>query len=598
MVDETLQAAFEIKTACDEISRKLLRWHWEQKPGAHSLDALLKHLAQRQKESPDYYDRMPDLSGKTSWQQLDTTLCMRVLLDPEKDAAKPLDLLGNTPHPSAARRACNAVRTARNEAAHAADRTDGTQAAILFNEAIESLEEGYAGTAFKTSELEQYYRMAEDFLSRCGAKSRWPRPGQRKKSPVPARETGMAQSPAARAAAAEVPAAEMPAAQTAGGVRAGAMAPAAAVAAAKSSAGCTTAAKWPWCWWRRWCWACWSGLSVWACLQNNAGKTKNREDFSGWRSAPGSFYVPGPYNGTRTQKGGRITERIGILPLFGGLALFLFGMDRMSEALQQAAGERLRRALAALTCTPLTGALAGMVVTAVVQSSSATTVMVIGFVSAGLLELPQAVAVIFGANIGTTVTAQLLAFRVEEMLGLVLFGGFFLCAVARTKRGRQMGTAVFSFGLLFAGMEQIQSVVEPLALRPEFEAWMAQVREKPLWGLLLGLAGAVPVLLGDNVGTTITAILAAAGGTRDAKRAAAAHCCFNLSGSLVGLLALPWFVRLVELLPPEGEELEIIARQIANAHTLFNALCTLIWLPLTPLMVRLVTTLVPEKRTE
>ena len=170
MVDETLQAAFEIKTACDEISRKLLSWHWEQKPGAHSLDALLKHLAQRQKESPDYYDRMPDLSGKTSWQQLDTTLCMRVLLDPEKDAAKPLDLLGNTPHPSAARRACNAVRTARNEAAHAADRTDGTQAAILFNEAIESLEEGYAGTAFKTSELEQYYRMAEDFLSRCGAK--------------------------------------------------------------------------------------------------------------------------------------------------------------------------------------------------------------------------------------------------------------------------------------------------------------------------------------------------------------------------------------------------------------------------------------------
>ena len=270
----------------------------------------------------------------------------------------------------------------------------------------------------------------------------------------------------------------------------------------------------------------------------------------------------------------------------------------MSEALQQAAGERLRRALAALTRTPLTGALAGMVVTAVMQSSSATTVMVIGFVSAGLLELPQAVAVIFGANIGTTVTAQLLAFRVEEMLGLVLFGGFFLCAVARTERGRQMGTAVFSFGLLFAGMEQIQSVVEPLALRPEFEAWMAQVREKPLWGLLLGLAGAVPVLLGDNVGTTITAILAAAGGTRDAKRAAAAHCCFNLSGSLVCLLVLPWFVRLVELLPPEGEELEIIARQIANAHTLFNALCTLIWLPLTPLMVRLVTTLVPEKRTE
>ena len=170
MADETLQVAFEIKTACDEISRKLLRWHWEHKPGNHSLDALLEHLARRRQESPDYYDRMPDLSGKTSWSQLDTTLCMRVLLDPEKDAAKPLDLLGNTPHPAAARRACNAVRTARNEAAHATDRTDAAQAAILFNEAVESLEEGYAGSALRTSELQGYYRQAETFLGRAGGK--------------------------------------------------------------------------------------------------------------------------------------------------------------------------------------------------------------------------------------------------------------------------------------------------------------------------------------------------------------------------------------------------------------------------------------------
>ena len=140
MPDETLQVAFEIKTACDEISRKLLRWHWERKPGAHSLNALLEHIAQRQQESPEYYERMPDLSGRTSWSQLDTTLCMRVLLDPEKDAAHPLDLLGNTEHPGAARRACNAVRTARNEA------------------------------ALRTSELEQYYRQAEAFLDRCGAR--------------------------------------------------------------------------------------------------------------------------------------------------------------------------------------------------------------------------------------------------------------------------------------------------------------------------------------------------------------------------------------------------------------------------------------------
>ena len=90
MPDEALQAAFEIKAACDDISRKLLRWHWEEKPGAHSVDALLKHLAQRQKESPDYYERLPELNGRTGWQQLDTTLCMRILLDPEKEAARPL----------------------------------------------------------------------------------------------------------------------------------------------------------------------------------------------------------------------------------------------------------------------------------------------------------------------------------------------------------------------------------------------------------------------------------------------------------------------------------------------------------------------------
>ena len=155
MPDEALQTAFEIKTTCDEISRKLLRWHWENKPGEHSLGALLDHIRTRQQESPEYYDRLPDLAGRNSWQQLDTTLCMRVLLDPEKDAA---------------RRACNAVRTARNEAAHASDRTAAAQAAILFNEAVEALEEGYAGAPLRTSELGQYYRLAEDYLSRCGAK--------------------------------------------------------------------------------------------------------------------------------------------------------------------------------------------------------------------------------------------------------------------------------------------------------------------------------------------------------------------------------------------------------------------------------------------
>lgn len=195
MAEEALQAAFEIKTACDEISRRLLRWHWEQKPGPHSLDSLLEHLRTRRKESPEYYDRLPDLSGRTSWQQLDTTLCMRVLLDPEKDAARPLDLLGNTPRPAAARRACNAVRTARNEAAHASDRTAATQAAILFNEAVEALEEGYAGTALSTEDLSRYYRAAEDYLDRCGARK--PLAAARAEEPPARRSSGGTKSAAA-----------------------------------------------------------------------------------------------------------------------------------------------------------------------------------------------------------------------------------------------------------------------------------------------------------------------------------------------------------------------------------------------------------------
>jgi hypothetical protein len=165
--EEYLQIAFEIKASCDDISRRLLRWHWEQKPGAHSLDSLKTYLEERRRESPDYYDRMPATEQKTSWQQLDTTFCMRVLLDPEKDAAHPLELLGNMPRPGSARRACNAIRTARNEAAHAADRAGAIEAALRFNEAIECLEEGYVGLAMSEADISRYYRAAEEYLARC-----------------------------------------------------------------------------------------------------------------------------------------------------------------------------------------------------------------------------------------------------------------------------------------------------------------------------------------------------------------------------------------------------------------------------------------------
>ena len=234
------------------------------------------------------------------------------------------------------------------------------------------------------------------------------------------------------------------------------------------------------------------------------------------------------------------------------------------------------------------------------------------------MELPQAVAVVFGANVGTTMTAQLVAFRLADWVFPILFAGVLVWLLARRERTRQLGLAVFSFGLLFDGIEVLSGAMTPLAEHPVFLRWMTQVRHTPLLGLLLGtgmtlvvqsssatiavlqraaqlgLAGALPILLGDNIGTTITAVLAAVGQPTDARRTAAAHCCFNLSGSVVCLLTLPWMTRLVEAVSPKGPELEVLARQIANAHTLFNLLCTLVWLPLTQVMVRLVCKLVPQ----
>ena len=290
----------------------------------------------------------------------------------------------------------------------------------------------------------------------------------------------------------------------------------------------------------------------------------------------------------------------------------------------------LSELLARLTATPLLGVLTGLAVTAVLQSSSAATVMVIGFVSAGLLELPRAVAVIYGINIGTTMTAQLIAFDVQTLVYPVLFLGFLLDFAARRPRWQAVGEAVFSFGLLFEGIDILGRALQPLAGQAVFLDWMTRVKESPLLGILLGLsmtmvvqsssatiallqnvarqagpdgihsvlglAGAVPVLLGDNIGTTVTALLACIGQGKDAARAALAHSCFNLSGSLLAAMLLPWFVRLVEFISPKGPELEVISRQIANAHTAFNVCCALLWLPFLPWMVRLVCALVPEDR--
>lgn len=316
-------------------------------------------------------------------------------------------------------------------------------------------------------------------------------------------------------------------------------------------------------------------------------------------------------------------ERVKIVfGLLGGLAMFLYGMNSMSDALQKAAGEKMKRILGFLTKNPLMGALAGALVTAVLQSSSATTVMVIGFVSAGLMSLPQAISVIFGANIGTTMTAQLMAFKISNYIYPIIFIGFIMNFVFKKEKIRNVGMVIFSFGLLFEGIEVMGGVMKPLASSAIFVDLMGKVLEIPVLGVVLGavmtlvvqsssatiavlqnfasqpgpdgihsvigLAGAIPILFGDNIGTTITALLASIGQSKNAKRTAIAHSTFNITGTILFMFLIRPLAAFVQWISPKGDELDIISRQIANAHTTFNVACTLIWLPLIPVMVKIV----------
>lgn len=318
-----------------------------------------------------------------------------------------------------------------------------------------------------------------------------------------------------------------------------------------------------------------------------------------------------------------------VFGLVGGLAMFLFGMNSMSDALQKAAGEKMKKVLSFLTKNPIMGALAGALVTAVLQSSSATTVMVIGFVSAGLMSLPQAISVIFGANIGTTMTAQLMAFKISNYIYPIIFIGFLINFTAKKEKLKNIGMVILSFGLLFEGIEIMGNVMKPLATSQIFIDLMGKVSDIPILGVILGavmtlvvqsssatiavlqnfasqpaadgvtsvmgLAGAIPILLGDNIGTTITALLASIGQSKNAKRTAVAHSVFNITGSAVFIFIIPLLSRFVQYISPKGNEVDVISRQIANAHTTFNVVCTLVWLPLIPVMVKIVTWIIRGK---
>ncbi len=315
--------------------------------------------------------------------------------------------------------------------------------------------------------------------------------------------------------------------------------------------------------------------------------------------------------------------------LLGGLAIFIFGMNMMSESLQKAAGEKMKKILGILTVNPVMGVLAGTIATAVMQSSSATTVMVIGFVSAGLMTLKQGISVILGANIGTTMTAQLLAFNISDYIFVIIFVGFIVSFVFKSEKIKSIGQTIFAFGLLFEGIQIMSSVMKPLAASPVFVNMIDHVSGMPVLGVLvgtlmtlvvqsssatiavlqnfaaqagpdgvssiIGLAGAIPVLLGDNIGTTITALLACIGQSRDAKRTALAHCTFNITGAFLFIWFVKPYAHFIQAISTKGPEVEVIARQIANAHTIFNITMTLIWLPLIWLLVKIVVKILPYK---
>ena len=334
-----------------------------------------------------------------------------------------------------------------------------------------------------------------------------------------------------------------------------------------------------------------------------------------------------------------------LMVLLGGLAVFIFGMTLMSRGLQRIADKRLKVALYWMTRNRFVGLLTGIFVTGLVQSSSATTVMLIGFVNAGMLTLAQGIGVVFGANIGTTVTAQLIAFRLDSLSYPAIVIGLLMTTAFKRPQLKAVGDSLLGFGLLFLGMTTMSEILKPLRHSPEFISWFAyfdcspvgDTGMMPLWpvfmcivvgtvstcviqsssatmGIVLALCSqgilnfytAVPIILGENIGTTITANLAALNANRDAKRVALAHTFFNLFGAsyMYVLFFVPlWggqpvFLGFVDALTP-GEVFsshpENLLRHAANAHTFFNVINALIFLPFTVMLARFCQWIIPPE---
>ena len=313
------------------------------------------------------------------------------------------------------------------------------------------------------------------------------------------------------------------------------------------------------------------------------------------------------------------------------MALFLYGMDQMSQSLEAVAGDRMKAILSRLTSNRLMGALTGAFVTAVIQSSSVTTVLVVGFITAGLMSLSQSIGIILGANIGTTITAQIIAFKVTEFALLMVAVGFGMLFFGRRERLRQYGTVLMGLGLVFFGMGVMGDAMSPLRTYEPFLAWMAEL-ETPAIGIVVGalftalvqsssatagivivlasqglisLTAGIAVIFGANIGTCITALLASIGKPREAVRASVVHVLFNVIGVLIWLPFIDQLAAWVMQISPVAQDLTGTAklaaetpRQIANSHTVFNVANTLLFLPFTGLLAGLVERLVPDRPEE
>lgn len=325
-----------------------------------------------------------------------------------------------------------------------------------------------------------------------------------------------------------------------------------------------------------------------------------------------------------------------IYTLLGGLGIFFFGMKQMSDALQQAAGDVITKVINSLTTNRILAVTVGMIVTMIVQSSSVTTVMVVGFVNAGLMQLTQAIGVIFGSNIGTTITGWIISIKVGKY-GLLLIGlGIFPALFSKNSKIQNLGRVIFGVGMIFFGLELMSGAFKPLRKNEEFlnmisyfsgndyMSYFASIvtgclltiiiqSSSAMLGITIALAStgvigfntAAALVLGENIGTTITAILASVGASTNAKRAARAHAIFNILGVVLVFSILPIYINFIEwLVPGQADFMDAdgskpnIAQHIAASHTFFNITATLAFLPFLNHLAKLVTKITPERKGE